>query len=80
MAVSRIQRWAIIMWAYEYNLTHKFRKENSNTDCLSRSPAEHEKEQFSLKNEAFITDLVNSPVTCKYVKEKLIKTMFLVAL
>ena len=36
MPASRIQRWAIIMPPYDYNLTYKSGKENSNADCLCR--------------------------------------------
>ena len=68
MAASRIQRWAIIMSAYDYNLTHKSGKENSNADCLSRIPAANKKEQSFLKNDVFITDLMNAPVNCKNVR------------
>ena len=50
MAVSRIQRWAI-MSTYDYNLTHKSGRENNNADRLSRFPAENKKEQPLLKNE-----------------------------
>ena len=65
MAASRIQRWAIIISAYDYNLTHKSGKENSNADCLSRFPAENKNEKSLLKNEVFITDLMNVPVKCE---------------
>ena len=58
MAASRIQRWAIIMSAYDYNLTHKSGKENCNADCLSQFPAENKKERSLFKNEAFFTDLL----------------------
>ena len=58
------------MSSYDYNLTHKFGKENSNADCLTQFPAENKKEQSLLKNEVFITDLMNVPVTCKNVREE----------
>ena len=35
MAASRVQQWVIIMSAYDYNFTHKSRKDNGNADCLS---------------------------------------------
>ena len=56
MAASRMQRWAIIISACDYSLTHKSGKENSNADCLGRFPAENKKEQSLLQNKVF-TDL-----------------------
>ena len=57
------------MSAYDYKLTFKSGKENSNADCLSRFPAENKNKQSLLKNEVFLADLVNSPVTCKEVRD-----------
>ena len=77
MAASRIQRWAIIISAYDYNFTHESGKENSNADCLSRFPVENKNEQSLLQNEVCITDLVDSPVTCKDVREETHKDLVL---
>ena len=49
MAVSRLQRWAIILSAYTYNIQYKLTKEHGNADTLSRFPVTNddcfEKEQ-----------------------------------
>ena len=38
MASPRVQRWAITLAAYEYNLVYKQGKANANADALSRLP------------------------------------------
>lgn len=38
MASARIQRWALILSAYEYDIVHKAGKENGNADAFSRLP------------------------------------------
>ena len=49
MAASRLQRWAIILSAYTYNIQYKPKKEHGNADTLSRFPVTNddcfEKEQ-----------------------------------
>ena len=40
MAVSRLQRWAIILSAYAYTISYKHTKEHGNANCLSRLPQE----------------------------------------
>ena len=37
-ASSRIQRWALILSAYQYSIRYKARKDLSNADALSRLP------------------------------------------
>jgi len=36
MASSQIQRWALFLSGYQYDLVHREGKKNSNADCLSR--------------------------------------------
>lgn len=38
MAAARIQRWALILAVYEYEILYKEGKKNGNADCLSRLP------------------------------------------
>ena len=54
MPAARIQRCAIIMSAYGYNLTFKSGKENSNADCLFRFLAENKKRQSLSKNQVLL--------------------------
>lgn len=45
MAHSRLQRWAIILSAYDYKIVYKRGTEISNEDCLSRLPLSHVKSE-----------------------------------
>ena len=38
MALARIQRWALLLGAYDYHIEYKSGKENNNADALSRLP------------------------------------------
>lgn len=38
LAAARIQRWAIILSAYDYNIVYRKSEGHSNTDGLSRCP------------------------------------------
>lgn len=38
MAAARIQRWALILAGYEYEILYKEGKKNGNADCSSRLP------------------------------------------
>ena len=38
LAAARIQRWAIILSAYDYNIVYRKSEEHSNADGLSRCP------------------------------------------
>ena len=40
MASGRIQRWALTLGAYSYNIQYRKGEENSNADALSRLPQE----------------------------------------
>ena len=44
MAVSRLQRWAIILSAYTYTISYKHTKEHGNADYLFRLPQETDPE------------------------------------
>ena len=38
MASARLQRWALILSAYQYKIVYKCGKDNANADMLSRLP------------------------------------------
>lgn len=38
MAAARIQRWAMILSAYDYHITYRQSEEHGNADGLSRVP------------------------------------------
>ena len=43
MAASRLQRWAIILSAYTYEIQYKAVKEHGNANTLSRFPLNQDK-------------------------------------
>ena len=71
MAAARIQRWAILLSAYNYSLKCCSRSENSNANFFSHFPL-NEKDSFSsVKNKVFMTELIHAPVTSKEIGEVL---------
>ena len=56
MAASRLQRWAIILSAYTYEIQYKATKEHGNADTLSRFPLNQD-ELF--ENEQSLEPVVN---------------------
>ena len=39
LAAARMQRWALILSAYQYNIMYRNSKENANADAMSRLPS-----------------------------------------
>ena len=44
MATTRLQRWALILSAYEYSIVYKEGRKNANADGLSRLPLNNKTE------------------------------------
>ena len=70
LAASRIQRWALILAGYQYDIQFKTSKQNANADALSRLPvgapeSAHPDETESI-NMMLVDDL---PVTAKKIAE-----------
>ena len=65
MAAARIQRWAILLSAYNYSLKYHSSSENANANFFSRFPSNEKDSCSSVKNEVFITELTHAPVTSK---------------
>ncbi|XP_063955562.1 uncharacterized protein K02A2.6-like [Lytechinus pictus] len=63
MAASRMQRWAILLSQYDYNIEYLSSKENAVADALSRLP--HEDSEDGTEGSIYVTDIVDSnfPVT-----------------
>ncbi|XP_063961269.1 uncharacterized protein K02A2.6-like [Lytechinus pictus] len=63
MAASRMQRWAILLSQYDYNIEYLSSKENAVADALSRLP--HEDSEDGTEGSIYVTDVVDSnfPVT-----------------
>ena len=69
MGASRIQRWVIILSAYNYELIFKSSRKHGNADSMSRLPfqADDFKESSVLKNYVVMTELHHSPTTSEDV-------------
>lgn len=70
MAAARIQRWALILAWYEYEILYKDGKKNGNADCLSRLPLKKSVD-LPLPEETilFIKHWKSTPVRAVEIKE-----------
>ena len=70
-SAARIQRWAIILTTYNYELVYRPGVQNGNADGMSRLPIEGKDSDSShVKNDVFMVDLAHSPVTSMEVKRE----------
>ena len=69
MTSARIQRWAIILFGYDYTLSYRSDHQNSNADCMSRLTFNLEREtKFSaMVKYVFLTELEHAQITSKEV-------------
>ena len=74
MAASRLQRWAIILSAYTYEIQYKTTKEHGNADTLSRFPLsqdkhfENEQSLEPIVNQIQCNQLENLPISLKEIE------------
>ena len=70
MASARIQRWALMLSAYQYTIEYKKGSEHSNADSLSRLPLPHQPAKVPLPGElVLLMNTINaSPVLAKHIK------------
>ena len=66
-ASPRIQRWAITLRAYEYEIRYKPGNKNGNADCLSRLPLPVTEKETAEERVLLIDELDCSPVTAAEV-------------
>ena len=71
MASGRIQRWALTLAAYEYDLIYRPGKENGNADALSRLPLKIEPKSTPIPQEVvnLVDHLNQSPVDALKIKQ-----------
>ena len=69
LAAARMQRWALILAAYQYNLLFRSTKEHQNADMLSRLPLET-KDSTGQEEQIFTINCTEDlPVTAKQIAE-----------
>ena len=69
LAAARVQRWAIFLSAYRYELDYRAGSANSNADCLSRLPINALLGDYSVAgNVVNMMDLIQAPVTVAEVR------------
>ena len=67
-AASRVQRWALLLSAYDYKLTYRKGEQNGNADALSRLPRLATPHEVSwLQNQVHMVTLDRAPVTAEEV-------------
>ncbi|XP_046856097.1 uncharacterized protein K02A2.6-like [Xenia sp. Carnegie-2017] len=72
LAVSRLQRWAIQLGAYQYDIEYRTSKNNANVDALSRLPRKSVEEPDEWEEEAAAVNSVQlkrSPVSVSMIRE-----------
>ena len=71
MASARIQRWALLLGAYDYRICYKPGKEHANADLLSRLPLPESPTQISPPGETILVmeTLQTSPIKASQIKQ-----------
>ncbi|KAJ8365056.1 hypothetical protein SKAU_G00138870 [Synaphobranchus kaupii] len=70
MVSPRIQRWAVLLRAYEYRIVYKPGKDHSNTDALSRLPVPELVDDDSLQGQVLMIDhMDDAPVNMSQVRK-----------
>ncbi|XP_074031842.1 retrovirus-related Pol polyprotein from transposon 297 [Leptinotarsa decemlineata] len=71
LAHARIQRWAVTLSAYNYEIKYKKASEMSNVDCLSRLPLSEMFEDSKVEDQVFaFTYEDNLPITAELIREE----------
>jgi len=68
-ASPRIQRWGIILRAYEYKMIYRPGKDHANADCLSRLPLKITKAVKSEDHVFMMNEIACTTLTAKDIKE-----------
>jgi hypothetical protein len=69
MATTRLQRWALILSAYEYSIVYKEGRKNANADGLSRLPLNNKTEPEVPGEMILLMEHMDlTPVTSRQIK------------
>ena len=55
LAAARMQRWALILSTYQYNIVYRNSKNNANADAMSRLPSSHSDSECESEEDVFQT-------------------------
>ena len=70
MTTARIQRWAILLSAYNNSLQYHPGNKNGNADFMSCFPTtDPNNDESRISNYAYLTELIHSPMTAKEIKQ-----------
>ena len=68
LAAARMQRWALILSAYDYDIEYRRSEENANADAMSRLP--HESSAIGSDSGVFLCSMIDDlPVNAKIIAE-----------
>ena len=67
IAASRLQRWAIQLSAYQYEIKYRSSKQNANADAFSRLPSEIKSENRDFEREAEVARVL---INAKLLREE----------
>lgn len=69
MGSPRVQRWAVLLRAYEYRMVYKPGKDHANADALSRLPLPQTEEEEDTDQVLMIEVMDDAPITTAQVKQ-----------
>jgi hypothetical protein len=77
LAAARMQRWALILAGYNYDIIYRSSENNANADCLSRLPMQDLQESDPDEVYVFHSAVESLPITAKRVAESTCKDKLL---
>jgi hypothetical protein len=69
MAAARLQRWALVLSGYSYDIVYRSSENNANADLLSRLPVRGEQEKDPEEEYVFQTVAEGLPITAKRIAD-----------